>query len=234
MAVDDSLPYAVKGSKVIWMVKNDPPPRPLCFDTMAQWQTYLMYLAASGERITRRQDLGKHSGRRTVTTVFDRIDYCADCDVGGLRQRRMASERRCILPGGLRPWASTPATKGVSVLHRLATLLQQLKYATNNGQISMVPGEEGTMAIVVAWEEGGHTFEVAQAFGRAEIAQATEEDIAQACDLLVASAWAQVSEGRGEDMTPEKALNRIREAARQSVAAQAHTVLATAAGRTQG
>ena len=78
------LPYAVK---------------PMCYDTMARWQEDLMYLHAEGETITRRQDLGKHAGRRTVTAVFDpkRIDYCAMCDIGSAYQRRMQAERRCIL-----------------------------------------------------------------------------------------------------------------------------------------
>lgn len=103
--VDKPLPYAVKQTKVIWMIQNAPPPKPLCFDTMASWQEYLMYLHASGERITRRQDLGKNAtGRvRVVTTVFDRIPFCDDCDIGGQRQQRMAHEGRCILPVGVKP-----------------------------------------------------------------------------------------------------------------------------------
>lgn len=96
------LPYAVKSTKVIWMIQNDPPPKPLCFDSRGQWQEYLMYLEASGEHITRRQDLGKHakSRVRVVTTVFTRIDHCADCHVGGERQLRMVAEKRCILQAG--------------------------------------------------------------------------------------------------------------------------------------
>ncbi len=96
------LPYAVKSTKVIWMIQNDPPPTPLCFDSRGQWQDYLMYLEASGERITRRQDLGKHakSRLRVVTTVFDRIPFCSDCSIGGERQLRMVAEKRCILPAG--------------------------------------------------------------------------------------------------------------------------------------
>ena len=99
------LPYAVKSTKVIWMIQNDPPPTPLCFDSRSQWVEYLMYLEASGEPITRRQDLGKHSKTRirVVTTVFDRIPYCDDCAVGGQRQQRMAREGRCILPVGVKP-----------------------------------------------------------------------------------------------------------------------------------
>ena len=103
-----TLPYAVKGNKVIWLIQNHPPPKPLCFDDLAQWQSYLMYLDASGEKITRRQDTGKWTTlegskvrvQRTVVTVFDRIDFCADCHVGGPRQQRMVAEARCILSTG--------------------------------------------------------------------------------------------------------------------------------------
>lgn len=99
------LPYAVKSTKVIWMIQTAPPPMPLCFDSMASWKDYLMYLEASGEKITRRQDLGKNAVARVrvVTTVFDRIDFCQDCAVGGQRQQRMAREGRCILPAGVGP-----------------------------------------------------------------------------------------------------------------------------------
>ena len=92
------LPYAVKITKVIWMIEKAPPPMPLCFDSMSQWQEYLMYLHASGETITRRQDLGKYKGPRVVTTVFDRIDHCEDCLIGEKRQLRMQDEGRCIIP----------------------------------------------------------------------------------------------------------------------------------------
>lgn len=105
------LPYAVKSTKVVWMIQHSPPPKPLCFDSMAQWQAYLMYLDASGEKITRRQDTGKWTTQdgakirtvRTVVTVFDRIPFCDDCLIGGQRQKRMALEGRCILPAEVKP-----------------------------------------------------------------------------------------------------------------------------------
>lgn len=94
------LPYAVKATKVIFMVRDAPPPKPACFESMEKWQEYLMYLEASGVRITRRQDLGKHSTTRirTVTTVFDRIDFCQDCHIGGTHQLQMQREGRCLIP----------------------------------------------------------------------------------------------------------------------------------------
>lgn len=85
------------GPRVMWLIQHDPPPTPLCFRDRAQWQDYLTQLAASGERITRREDTGKHAGRRVVRVVFARIDYCQDCQIGGSHQQAMAEQRRCIL-----------------------------------------------------------------------------------------------------------------------------------------
>ena len=96
-------PPGCKSSKVIWMILAEPPPQPLCFDTVDDWQTYLCSLHESGEKITRMQDTGKFAGKRTVRQVFARIDYCADCAIGGKRQLKMQSDRRCILPPGYVP-----------------------------------------------------------------------------------------------------------------------------------
>ncbi len=97
-AMPDAPPIA--RTKIYWMVQNSPPPKPLCFDTLRDWQEYLLYVHASGTPITRRQDLGKWAGRRTVTTVFARVDYCADCDIGGKVQQAKQRAGRCILPAG--------------------------------------------------------------------------------------------------------------------------------------
>ena len=91
------MTMSTPGPRVMWLIQHDPPPTPLCFRDRAQWQDYLTQLAASGERITRKQDLGKHSGRRTVRVVFSRIDYCQDCEIGGRHQRAMVEQGRCIL-----------------------------------------------------------------------------------------------------------------------------------------
>jgi hypothetical protein len=99
-SVDPStLPYAVKPSKVIWMIQTAPPPKPLCFDEDKQWREYLMLLHAEGQQITRRQDTGKHSKNRVVVDVFDtkRIDFCQDCSAAHMR--KMQGEKRCIVPG---------------------------------------------------------------------------------------------------------------------------------------
>ncbi|MDP3139810.1 MAG: hypothetical protein Q8N17_26170 [Burkholderiaceae bacterium] len=96
-----TLPYAVKPSKVIWMIQTAPPPKPLCFDDAKQWGEYLMYLHAEGAQITRRQDTGKHSGHRVVMDVFDvkRIDFCGDCTEA--RRGTMQGQQRCIVPAGV-------------------------------------------------------------------------------------------------------------------------------------
>lgn len=100
----NKLPYDVKPSKVIWMIQNHPPPKPLCYDTMERWQEDLMHMHTEGKSIVRRQDTGKWTtvdGRkvrisRTVTMVFDRIDFCDGCPAEW--RRKMQGEKRCIVP----------------------------------------------------------------------------------------------------------------------------------------
>lgn len=97
---------SMKPSKVIWLIQNDPPPTPMCFDSRQQWQSYLMGLHESGEKITRVQDLGKWTTvngvkvrtHRFLTTVWERVDYCADCLIGGERQLKMQKAGRCVSP----------------------------------------------------------------------------------------------------------------------------------------
>lgn len=91
----DDLPLDVKPSKVIRLILESPPPTPKCFSYLRQWQDYLMVLHTSGERITRRRDLGKYRGERTVDLVFvDAVDHCADCH----HRHKAAMERqgRCF------------------------------------------------------------------------------------------------------------------------------------------
>lgn len=99
-----TLPFDVKPSKVIWMIQTAPPPKPLCYDTMERWKDDLMHMHAEGKQLTRRQDTGKWqtvNGRkvrvkRTVTMVFDRIDFCDGCPAEW--RRKMQGEKRCIVP----------------------------------------------------------------------------------------------------------------------------------------
>lgn len=95
----DGLPGGkiVRQTKIIWLLKHDPPPTPLCFESREDWQGYLMLLHTEGRSVVRRQDR-VIEGKRIVTNTWDRIDYCADCDIGGSYQQRMQRENRCILP----------------------------------------------------------------------------------------------------------------------------------------
>jgi hypothetical protein len=99
-------PVMQRRGKIVWLIQNDPPPTPLCFDDRRQWQDYLHSLHESGEKITRVQDTGywtviggvKVRQQRFLATVWERVDYCSDCHIGGTRQLRMQATGRCILP----------------------------------------------------------------------------------------------------------------------------------------
>lgn len=104
-----SLPFDVKPSKVIWMIQNHPPPKPLCYDTLQRWKDDLMHMHTEGIQLTRRQDTGKWKtvdGRkvrikRVITTVFDRIDFCEGCPADW--RKKMQGEKRCIVPAEATP-----------------------------------------------------------------------------------------------------------------------------------
>lgn len=101
----DSKPKA-KPTKVMWLIQHQPPPKPLCFDTLTEWQSYLITQVASGEKITRRQDTAKWATvdgkkvrtHRTVVPVFDKIDHCGDCAIGSPAQLAKRQAGRCVLP----------------------------------------------------------------------------------------------------------------------------------------
>jgi len=97
------LPHGVRATKIIRLLVHSPPPKPLCFDRLADWQEYLMLLHTEGRKVIRREDRITPDGRRVVTNAWDRIDYCQDCQIGGEFQTRMQRERRCILPPGFKP-----------------------------------------------------------------------------------------------------------------------------------
>ena len=102
------------------------------------------------------------------------------------------------------------------MLKRLTQLLAQLRSATVNGQIGLVPGSTGGLAIIVSWAVNNEQHEVAQAFTPEEAEAATDEDILAALQVLVAAVWMQVAESRGENLTQEQALTRIKLAARHA------------------
>ena len=104
--IQSAKPQTGRPRKVTWLIEHRPPPTPLCFDSTAEWQSYLTSLADSGEPITRKQDTGKWTTRngikirtqRTVTLVWERIDYCQDCAIGSPDQAAKRQAGRCILP----------------------------------------------------------------------------------------------------------------------------------------
>ena len=114
------------------------------------------------------------------------------------------------------------------MLKRLAQLLAQLRCATPTAQIGLIPGAAGGMAIIVAWTSNGEQHEVAQAFSPAEIEAADDEGILTALSVLVAEVWLQMAESRGENLTPEQALTRIKLAAREAPQQLAVNTLAEA------
>ncbi len=111
------------------------------------------------------------------------------------------------------------------MLQRLTLLLRQLHDAGLQPQISMLAADDG-MAIVCAVTHGDEIREAAQAYTAAEAAAATDDQIAASIETLAAAAWCEVSEARGEDMTPEKVMDRLRQAAAQSPKNQAADRLA--------
>ena len=107
------------------------------------------------------------------------------------------------------------------MLQRLTNLLSQLHGAGLKPQISLIPGEDGGMAVIAAWQQGDDLHEVAQHYTAAEAQAATDEALYASVEMLAAEVWCAVSEARGEDMTPEKAMDRLRQAAAQSPKNQA-------------
>lgn len=112
------------------------------------------------------------------------------------------------------------------MLKRLSLLLAQLHDAGLKPQISLIPGQDGSMAVIAAWQQGDDIHEVAQHYTSAEAQAATDEALYASVEMLAAEVWCAVSEARGEDMTPEKAMDRIRQAAAQSPKNQAVDKLA--------
>lgn len=104
--IQSARPQTGRPRKVIWLIEHHPPPTPLCFDSLAEWQSYPTSQAESGEPITRKSDTGKWTTRngikvrlkRTVAPVWQRIDYCQDCAIGSPSQMAKRQAGRCILP----------------------------------------------------------------------------------------------------------------------------------------
>ena len=122
------------------------------------------------------------------------------------------------------------------MLKRLSILLGQLHDAGLAPQITLLPGQDGSMAIIAAFQQAGETHEIAQAFTAAEIDGATDEQVYTAIETLAAAVWCEAAEARGEDMTPENAMERLRAAAAQSPRNEAMRLLdrLTSPGQTYG
>lgn len=92
---------------VVSLIANDPPAKPACFDTQAEWEEWLVAAHAAGERIVRRVDVGRTRADRRAgrpgarSTHFEvlpveHIDICSDCT--SLRRARMLRDDRCTPP----------------------------------------------------------------------------------------------------------------------------------------
>lgn len=116
------------------------------------------------------------------------------------------------------------------MLKKLFDLMAQLKTATTNPQLAILPATKG-MAIMIAWEHGDKTYEVAQAFTRAECETATDGAINAALDVLAGAVWEQIAAQNGETLTPEEAAERVKYAASQAAAQKAVDKLIEVASR---
>lgn len=81
---------------MLQIIEQTAPSRPRCFDTHAEWVSWLHLAHESGMRVTRRRETSKGgSARYTWQEVLptDQINYCCDCT--SIHRRRMESMGRC-------------------------------------------------------------------------------------------------------------------------------------------
>lgn len=108
------------------------------------------------------------------------------------------------------------------MLKRLAILLAQLSEIVEEPQITYIPSPvDKGMAIVVAWSKGDERRELAQAFTETEMAQATDDALILAVEVLCENVFAEIKVQAGVDLTPEEMAHRLRVAAQQSPQNQA-------------
>lgn len=82
---------------LIKLIRDQAPARPACFDTQDQWVEFLVAAHASGLKVLRRQDVGKHRGERVTSFAVLPVgqqSHCVECAKG--RQDRMKAEGRCF------------------------------------------------------------------------------------------------------------------------------------------
>lgn len=105
------------------------------------------------------------------------------------------------------------------MLKTLTTLLQQLKQATDNGQIILAPGSDGGMAIVASWINAGKQYEVAQVYAPEQIEEATDaavlESVEQLCNDVQRDVGAQ-NAAKLADLTPQEMQSRLVAASKQA------------------
>jgi hypothetical protein len=82
---------------IVRLLVEQAPPTPPCFNSDRDYHEYLLLSQRSGVPVVRREDRGKHSGNRTVRTVFSiqPFQHCLDCAIGSPFQKRMVREGRC-------------------------------------------------------------------------------------------------------------------------------------------
>jgi len=88
-------------------------------------------------------------------------------------------------------------------------------------QLGIVPGPNGALAIIAAWDHAGHTHEVAMHYTPAEVEAATPEQFAASLALLAQEAADQAARTINASLTPMQIQSRIATAARQTPAALA-------------
>lgn len=100
---------------LVKLIRNEAPQHPACFDSQAQWVEFLVTAHASGLKVLRRQDIGKHRGQRVTSFAVLPVgqqSHCVECAKG--RQDRMKAEGRCFPvrpPVTRQPPAPAPAQK---------------------------------------------------------------------------------------------------------------------------
>jgi hypothetical protein len=97
--LERSINSAQRPRGVVQILAEDAPRHPACFNTQVEWTEYLLTIHLSGDSITKRQDIGKHTTHRVTRTVLaiEPLIQCQDCQIGGQFQTRMVREGRCEL-----------------------------------------------------------------------------------------------------------------------------------------
>lgn len=108
------------------------------------------------------------------------------------------------------------------ILKSLRTVLDIAQQAGATApQLGIVPGPNGALAIICAWDHAGHTHEVATHYTGQEVETATPEQFAASLAVLAQEAADQAARIVNASLTPMQVQGRIASAARQTPAALA-------------